>query len=1247
MKHIKLLFLLLLVSGFGFAQTTLSEWVLTADGSPSNVDANITASLFTSTGGTISYAANGAFRNGWSVGAIDLNEYFEISITPNSGFNILLEEVLFSERRSGTGIRDYQVRYSKDAAFTTFTTIATVNVPDNTSERNGDVTGLSETINDGETLYVRFYGYNAEAGGGTWRINDNSLALRGSVSASCPNNLDFANIQFPTTTQTITQGATTNVVYAQVYEPGLTDTPFAQGAGVTAEIGYSTTDTDPSTWTNWLPASYNNIGGNNDEYFAEVGSTLTPGTYYIASRFQLNSCPFIYGGTAGVWSTGNSLQLIVNADQVDFCNVDFPKNGNINIGDNFNVYAQAYEPGVTDAAGQGANILAWIGYNSADVSPISGTGWTWIAATYDSDFGNNDQYTAEIGSGLAAGTYYFASRFQLNGSSFSYGGIQADNVGNFWDPTTNNNGILNITNPCSSIFSDDFSAGLTQWNNTADWTTTAGELKHNITGTAGDSYINADIGIQNLAYGDYEWSFCMRNGNWDPSSNNNFSFILLSSQSNLFSNATGYRVGVNQTTSDDLLKIYRVNNGADTEILASAFNWNANDDVCIRVTRSSAGDWELFYDDGTGEVSAGTTNDTTYTTGSFIGSYFEFSSTRAGELWIDDVNVCSNPVSCTSTVTWDGTSWSPTTPSASTHAVLSANYNTSTAGLGSFTACTLTIGSGINLTVAPNDYVEVFTDVTNNGRISVQNQGSFVQVDNAATYDDSGSTFFATNDAAIVDRETSFLSEWYEYTYWSSPVANETFGNALFQSSQFRRFEFNAGNFVDSQYETLNDNTLVAGAGVDDIDDNGDDWFLKASGDNMVPGVGYAATHSIGAFIFGPNNYVYTFRGTLNNGDITVPVERNDTETGDINWNLIGNPYPSAIDADLFFAQNNFLSNPTSGKLDGAIYLWSQSTPPSSTTNGNEPLNFTTNDYAIINGTGETVGGDGITPNRYIPSGQGFFVTYSDTPGATSGTVTFNNAMRVTGNNDQFFRAGNNTAINQHDKLWLNITTDNGLFNQTVIGYVPGATAANDGAYYDAKKNGAILASLSLYTLVPGDSKKLAIQGKAPSDLNLNETITLGFLNSVDVPTIYTISIDHLQGDFLSNNAIYLKDNLLNTYQDLTTGDYSFTSAIGEFNNRFEIVFTQPSLSIDDVSLTENNLLIVEGENDNVSFKLTNEKLTIKSIKIYDALGRLLHNLKGNKSTETYNLSNLSQATYIAKVELSNGQILSKKAIKK
>ncbi|WP_282030614.1 lamin tail domain-containing protein [Winogradskyella eximia] len=195
--------------------------------------------------------------------------------------------------------------------------------------------------------------------------------------------------------------------------------------------------------------------------------------------------------------------------------------------------------------------------------------------------------------------------------------------------------------PCNSIFSDDFTGGLSQWSNTGDWTTSSGELKHDLSSIESESYIYTDLGVQDYSSTDYEWEFCISNGNWDPSSGNKFAFNLFSDASNLISAPTGYAVGVNQSDTSDLIRLYSVNNGVYTSIIASTFDWNSNDDVCIRVTRSASGAWELFYnDDGAGEVSVGTTTNTTYTSGNYLGATFDFSSSRAGLLYIDDINIC-------------------------------------------------------------------------------------------------------------------------------------------------------------------------------------------------------------------------------------------------------------------------------------------------------------------------------------------------------------------------------------------------------------------------------------------------------------------------------------------------------------------------------------------------------------------------------------------------------------------------------
>merc|ERR1711879_426272 len=83
--------------------------------------------------------------------------------------------------------------------------------------------------------------------------------------------VDWNNLQHPPTAE-ITEGGSFDV-YAQVYEPGVTDTSDGAGEGIEAWFGISTEDTDPATWDTWVEAEFNTSVGNNDEYTVNWGST--------------------------------------------------------------------------------------------------------------------------------------------------------------------------------------------------------------------------------------------------------------------------------------------------------------------------------------------------------------------------------------------------------------------------------------------------------------------------------------------------------------------------------------------------------------------------------------------------------------------------------------------------------------------------------------------------------------------------------------------------------------------------------------------------------------------------------------------------------------------------------------------------------------------------------------------------------------------------------------------------------------
>ena len=123
---------------------------------------------------------------------------------------------------------------------------------------------------------------------------------------------DWYNLQWPPST-TVTAGQNSENIYAQVYEPSVTEAA-GQGAGILAWIGYGPVGTNPNTWTNWTPAVFNVQTGNNDEYYANIGSNAPAGTYHYASRFQLNGGTYVYGGSSGPWTApSQSGTLTVNA----------------------------------------------------------------------------------------------------------------------------------------------------------------------------------------------------------------------------------------------------------------------------------------------------------------------------------------------------------------------------------------------------------------------------------------------------------------------------------------------------------------------------------------------------------------------------------------------------------------------------------------------------------------------------------------------------------------------------------------------------------------------------------------------------------------------------------------------------------------------------------------------------------------------------------------------------------------------
>ncbi len=129
--------------------------------------------------------------------------------------------------------------------------------------------------------------------------------------------ITFANLNYPSV-GLIYPGQTFEVI-GNVEIPGITGQTIP-APGLEAWIGYSQTDTDPATWTNWVSAPYHQAWNWYDQFKGNIGTSISiPGTWYYATRYRYNSGSYVYGGygttTNGFWNGTTSVSGILTVMQ--------------------------------------------------------------------------------------------------------------------------------------------------------------------------------------------------------------------------------------------------------------------------------------------------------------------------------------------------------------------------------------------------------------------------------------------------------------------------------------------------------------------------------------------------------------------------------------------------------------------------------------------------------------------------------------------------------------------------------------------------------------------------------------------------------------------------------------------------------------------------------------------------------------------------------------------------------------------
>lgn len=530
---------------------------------------------------------------------------------------------------------------------------------------------------------------------------------------------------------------------------------------------------------------------------------------------------------------------------------------------------------------------------------------------------------------------------------------------------------------------------------------------------------------------------------------------------------------------------------------------------------------------------------------------------------------------------WVGADSLPTTlPSLADKAVINSAFT------GNLSCNSLELNADI--TLLDGQIVEIVDRVSGLGKIIMSSQASVVQRSNTAETPN------------IVLTKTTRLMKMFDYIYWGTPISE----NFVTQIAGARALTATQSGAFDLKFKYQ----TGSGGGWKPLiaTEKGRGFITRIK--QQAPFVNAEARDVIN----------FTFTGSANNGDITVLNMRNVGGTYD--HELLANPYPGSIDLAKFTAANP--------NLGGSIYLWTAGTAVVSNYTGT----YTNSDYSIWNKSGETQAN--LIPQLVdgkIASGQSFRVQVLD----DDTTATFNNCMRLTTGNTNFFRTG--VAPVAIDRFKLNMTGSNGVFSQTLIAYIQGATYGLD-RDYDAVSNS--VSTAKIYSLL--GTTKLTINGRNP--YSATDVVPLGVSKATTATENFTISLAQQEGIFATRVAtIYLHDILLGTYHDFVNGNYTFIANALTSNDRFEVVYTNPNTALNNSDFSVGQVIATINTN-TLTIVTSNE---MESVDIFDLTGRKVLTIQTVNANNLARSFNYSEGIYIAKIKLANGVLVTQKLINK
>lgn len=474
----------------------------------------------------------------------------------------------------------------------------------------------------------------------------------------------------------------------------------------------------------------------------------------------------------------------------------------------------------------------------------------------------------------------------------------------------------------------------------------------------------------------------------------------------------------------------------------------------------------------------------------------------------------------------------------------------------------------------------------------------------------------------VIERDQQGSGNVFNYNYWSSPVSTIASTTANNTGYSVRLAMHNgttaatptAINFVSGVNGSTSPfsiarrwlykftNLTPSYANWQQLDENS---TLQVGQGYTMKGPGVAAPPAVST-----QNYVYI--GKPNNGLISSA----GLAIGAGSINLIGNPYPSAIDATQFINDNL-------GAITGTLYFWEHYP-----TNNSHNLAAYQGGYAtrtimggvapvsppLISGAGSST----RVPQRFIPVGQAFFVIGS----GSGGTIAFNNNQRSFVKEDDvnsniMFRQNETLSLtdseedNSNDsyiedtfkQLHISYEATNSSKRQLLLGFTNGEATNNYDNGYDAR----LWDMQESDVYFPLGADNLVIQAEGVFSPEAIYPVTV---KSATTGTVKFV-IDQKR-NFDVQQPVYLYDAATQIYHDLSNVPVSVTVEAGITADRFSIRFMNETLSNDDFDTANSYFYHHKNQLVFLNSILSEE---IKSVSLYNVLGQKMGNWKATTFT--------------------------------